>query len=88
MHDTLLRDLEAMVLCHGPSGNEAEIDRWLMARWQDLGLEFHQDAAGRVRVTNPSRPPPTEVTGGQTRGCPPRLRQSISHPRPGETGPE
>ncbi len=40
MREILLRDIEAMVLCHGPGGNEAEIDRWLMARWQNLGLEF------------------------------------------------
>ena len=58
MRDTLLRDLEAMVMCHGPSGNESEIDRWLMARWQDLGLEFQQDSAGnliaRIEAADPN----------------------------------
>jgi len=58
--ETLLRDLEAMVLCHAPSGNEAEIDRWLIGRWQSLGLPFHQDAAGnliaRIGATDPQAP--------------------------------
>ncbi len=48
MRDTLLCDLEAMVLCHGPSGNEKEIDHWLTERWQSLGLDFEQDPAGNL----------------------------------------
>jgi len=57
MRDTLLRDLEAMVLCHGPSGNEKEIDRWLKERWQKLGLDFEQDPAGNLVIQIPAAEP-------------------------------
>lgn len=51
MRADLLRYIEAMVLCHSPSGNETEIDRWLLRQWQSLGLQPCQDAAGNIIAT-------------------------------------
>ena len=60
IRDALLRDIQAMVLCHAPSGNEIEIDRWLQNRWQALGLHPEQDAAGnliaKIEAADPAAP--------------------------------
>lgn len=53
--DTLFQTIETLVLLHSPSGAETEIDRWLLARFQRLGVDAWQDAAGNVIARIPGR---------------------------------
>ncbi|MEG3438378.1 M42 family peptidase [Pannus brasiliensis CCIBt3594] len=53
--DRLFRTIETLVLCHSPSGVEGEIDRFLLDRFRELGLETRQDAAGNVISRIPGR---------------------------------
>jgi putative aminopeptidase FrvX len=46
--DHLFQTISTLVLHHSPSGMESEIDRFLLARFQELGLETWQDQAGNV----------------------------------------
>ncbi len=46
--DHLFDTIATLVLHHSPSGMETEIDRFLLERFQELGLETWQDQAGNV----------------------------------------
>ena len=46
--DHLFDTIATLVLHHSPSGMETEIDRLLLERFQELGLETWQDQAGNV----------------------------------------
>jgi putative aminopeptidase FrvX len=46
--DHLFQTIATLVLHHSPSGMETEIDRFLLTRFQELGLETWQDQAGNV----------------------------------------
>jgi putative aminopeptidase FrvX len=46
----LFDTIEALVMCHSPSGDEGEVDRHLAARLKALGAEPFQDGAGNVIV--------------------------------------
>jgi putative aminopeptidase FrvX len=46
---------------HSPSGAEDEIDRFLMARFQDLGVEAWQDEAGNAIAKLPGRDPQKSI---------------------------
>ncbi len=54
--DRLFETIETLVLHHSPSGDEGEIDRWLLNRFQEIGVEVWQDAAGNVIAKTPGRP--------------------------------
>ncbi len=64
-YDRLFETIETLVLHHSPSGDEGEIDRWLLNRFQDIGVEVWQDAAGNVIAKTPGRPggPSIAITG-------------------------
>jgi len=53
--DTLFQTIETLVLLHSPSGAETEIDRWLLNRFQTLGVDAWQDAVGNVIARIPGR---------------------------------
>jgi putative aminopeptidase FrvX len=55
--DSLFQTITELVLCHSPSGVEAEIDRWLLQRFQALNLEAWLDAAGNVIAKLPGQQP-------------------------------
>jgi hypothetical protein len=46
--DRLFDLIERLVFCHSPSGAEEEIDRFLLARLAELGVEPERDAAGNI----------------------------------------
>lgn len=46
--DRLFETIATLVMHHSPSGVEDEIDRFLMARFEELGLETRQDEAGNA----------------------------------------
>ncbi|MBD1937313.1 M20/M25/M40 family metallo-hydrolase [Microcoleus sp. FACHB-68] len=47
-YNRLFETIEEFVLHHSPSGVEAEIDRLLLSRFAEAGVEVWQDAAGNV----------------------------------------
>jgi putative aminopeptidase FrvX len=47
-YDSLFDTIEELVLHHSPSGAEGEIDQFLLARFQALGVESWQDRAGNI----------------------------------------
>jgi putative aminopeptidase FrvX len=47
-YDRLFQTITDLVLCHSPSGVEAEIDRLVLAQFRALGVEAELDAAGNV----------------------------------------
>jgi putative aminopeptidase FrvX len=53
--DRLFSTITDLVLCHSPSGTEREIDQWLAAKFQALGLEFWLDEAGNGIAKIPGR---------------------------------
>lgn len=53
-YDALFETIETLVLHHSPSGVEAEIDQWLIKRFQDLA-ETWQDEAGNIIARIPGR---------------------------------
>lgn len=57
--DRLFETIQQLVLCHSPSGAEAEIDQVLLERFSTLGLDTWQDGAGnviaRIAGQNPQR---------------------------------
>jgi putative aminopeptidase FrvX len=55
--DRLFKTIEELVLCPSPSGREEEIDRLLFDRFQTLGVEAEQDAAGNIIAKIPGRSP-------------------------------
>lgn len=54
-YNDLFSTIETLVLQHSPSGAEAEIDRWLLARFQELSIESWQDDAGNIVARIPGR---------------------------------
>lgn len=48
--DQLFQDISALVMCHSPSGMEAEIDRYLLNLCTDLNLNHWQDRAGNIII--------------------------------------
>jgi putative aminopeptidase FrvX len=55
MIDRLFQTIEELVLHHSPSGMEGEIDRFLLPRFQALGLETWQDWAGNIIAKIPGQ---------------------------------
>ncbi|MDX2215893.1 MAG: M42 family peptidase [Oculatellaceae cyanobacterium bins.114] len=56
-YDTLFNTIATLVMHHSPSGAETEIDRFLMHRFQELGVEAWQDDAGNAIAKLPGRDP-------------------------------
>ena len=52
---SLFELIERLVFCHSPSGAEEEIDAFLKARLDELGVVHHQDAAGNIIARLPGR---------------------------------
>ncbi|MGR9107868.1 MAG: M42 family metallopeptidase [Gammaproteobacteria bacterium] len=46
----IVRTIEELVMCHSPSGSEDEIDTYLSAAFDDLGLDWRKDPAGNLVV--------------------------------------
>lgn len=55
--DTLFTQIEALVMCHSPSGVEAEINQFLTAALTALGVEYTCDAADNLIVKIPGQDP-------------------------------
>ncbi|MEO0538231.1 MAG: M42 family peptidase [Cyanobacteria bacterium P01_A01_bin.123] len=53
--DTLFATIKALVLCHSPSGAEAEINHWLITYLRDLGVNTWQDEADNLIVKIPGK---------------------------------
>ncbi|MEB3356073.1 MAG: M20/M25/M40 family metallo-hydrolase [Synechococcales bacterium] len=53
--DHLFQTIQDLVLLHSPSGAEEEIDRFLMQRFAELGVEAWQDEAGNAIARLPGR---------------------------------
>ena len=49
--DRLFRLISDLVLCHSPSGAEQEIDAFILARLDSIGVEADQDDAGNIIAT-------------------------------------
>ena len=47
-YDALFANIEELVLHHSPSGVETEVDRFLLRKFQNLGVETWQDRAGNI----------------------------------------
>lgn len=54
-YDSLFSTIETLVLQHSPSGVEAEVDRWITTRFQELSIENWQDDAGNIVARIPGR---------------------------------
>jgi len=54
-YDRIFTVIEELVLHHSPSGAEGEIDKLLMSRFAELGVEAWQDAAGNAIAFIPGR---------------------------------
>lgn len=54
-YEDLFKSIEELVLHHSPSGVEEEIDRLLLKRFQDLGVETWQDRAGNIIAQIPGK---------------------------------
>ena len=53
--DRLFALIADLVLCHSPSGAEAEVDQYIHAALGRSGVAAHQDAAGNIVATIPGR---------------------------------
>lgn len=53
--DILFETIQALVLCHSPSGQEQEIDQELARRFRCQGLDYWQDPAGNLIAKIPGR---------------------------------
>lgn len=53
--DRLFSQIEALVLCHSPSGVEAEIDQFLLDWFEQHQIEAWQDDAGNIIAKRPGR---------------------------------
>lgn len=53
--DTLFDRITELVLCHSPSGVESEVDEWLLAKFQSLGVECWKDEAENVIAKIPGK---------------------------------
>ena len=47
-YDALFANIEELVLHHSPSGIETEVDRFLLTKFQNLGVETWQDLSGNI----------------------------------------
>ena len=47
-YDRLFEKIQQLVLCHSPSGMEAEIDRVLLTQFRALNVDTRQDRAGNI----------------------------------------
>ncbi len=54
-YDRLFETISELVFCHSPSGVEGEIDRVLLDRFPQFGLETWQDEAGNVIAKIPGQ---------------------------------
>lgn len=48
VYQTLFDSIAELVMCHSPSGNEDEIDRYLCAKLDALGSDYGHDSAGNI----------------------------------------
>lgn len=53
--DALFDQIEALVMCHSPSGVEGEVDRWLLEAFQTRGVECWKDDAENVIAKIPGK---------------------------------
>ena len=56
-HEALFAQIADLVLCHSPSGAEAEINQRLITLFADLGVEHWQDEADNLIAKIPGRDP-------------------------------
>ncbi|MFM2312609.1 MAG: hypothetical protein RLZZ04_1885 [Cyanobacteriota bacterium] len=56
-YDRLFDQIQALVLCHSPSGWETEVDQVLLPQFRALNLEVWQDRAGNVIAKIPGQDP-------------------------------
>ena len=54
-YDDLFNTIEELVLHHSPSGDEVQIDRWLMHRFETLGVKAWLDGAGNAIAHLPGK---------------------------------
>ncbi len=54
-YDLWFDRISELVLCHSPSGAEAEIDRWLLTHLHNLERDCWQDGAGNIVIRIPGR---------------------------------
>jgi putative aminopeptidase FrvX len=54
-YDELFNTIEELVLHHSPSGAEMEIDRWLMSRFEAMGVKAWIDRAGNAIAHLPGK---------------------------------
>jgi putative aminopeptidase FrvX len=52
-YDSLFESIRDLVMRHSPSGVEGEVDDFLRARFEALGLSVHRDAAGNLAAKIP-----------------------------------
>lgn len=57
VYDRLFDQIQALVLCHSPSGWETEVDEVLLQQFQALNLEVWQDRAGNIIAKIPGQDP-------------------------------
>jgi len=64
-YDDLFETIETLVFQHSPSGVEGAIDRWLLHRFRELGVETWQDRAGNVlaKIPGPNSDSAIAITG-------------------------
>ena len=53
--EALFEQIEALVMCHSPSGVEGEVDEWLLKAFQKLGVECWKDDAENVIAKIPGK---------------------------------
>jgi putative aminopeptidase FrvX len=58
--DQWFETIAELVMCHSPSGAEQEIDQWLQAKFQALGIAFEFDEAGNGIAKIPGQPSPQQ----------------------------
>jgi putative aminopeptidase FrvX len=54
-YDRLFNKIRELVLCHSPSGVEAEVDRLILEQFEVLGVETWQDRAGNIIAKIPGQ---------------------------------
>ncbi len=60
-YNELFQIIESLVLCHSPSGAEQEIDNFILAKFQELGLETWSDPMGNIIGKIPGRNPEAKI---------------------------
>ncbi|MBO9998959.1 MAG: M20/M25/M40 family metallo-hydrolase [Cyanobacteria bacterium SID2] len=59
--EKLFQTIEELVMCHSPSGDEGEIDRFLLDRFSGLGVEAWIDEADNVIAKIPGNDPDRSI---------------------------